>query len=106
MSDYLCKNLKLTITRVVHGSRIQLQLRDDLNFKEVEICYEVTQREDGAQRRYYQREAIVIGIRRLVGAAIEAGLISDCPGVFTNLSAGITKPPDPSITYTTDGDSL
>jgi hypothetical protein len=102
----LCKNLKLTITRVADGSQIELKLRDDLNFKEVAICYEVTQRDDGAQRRYYQREAIVIGIRRLVGAAIQAGLISDSPGVYTNLNAGTTKPPDPSITFMTDEDSL
>jgi hypothetical protein len=105
MSDHLCRNLKLTITRAEAGAQIQLKLRDDLNLKEVEICYPVTQREDGSQRRYHLREAMVIAIRRLVGQAIEAGLISDSPGVLTNLKSGITGPPDPSITFTIGADS-
>ncbi|SRR6266436_4826268 len=106
MSDFLCRNVKLSIERIQEGAQIRLVLRDDLNFNEVEVCYQVTQREDGSQRRYHLREAMVIAMRQLVSAAIQAQLISDCPGVFTSLKSGTIKPPDPSITFMTDGDSL
>jgi hypothetical protein len=106
MSDFLCRNVKLSIQRMEEGAQIRLVLRNDLTLNQVEICYQVTQREDGAQRRYHLREAMVIAMRRLVGQAIESGLISDSPGVLTSLKSGTTKPPDPSITFMTDGDSL
>jgi hypothetical protein len=99
--NFLCKNLKLTITR--DEAQIQLRLRDDINMEEVELCYEVTVDPEGKNRRYYLREAMVIAMRRLVGAALEKGLISDYPGEYTILSSG-TKV-DPPITFSTDGDS-
>jgi hypothetical protein len=100
----LCKNLKLTIIRDEAGPEIHLSLRDDLSLKEVSLSYEVSQEQPGAMnsRRYYVREAMVIAMRRLVGAAVEEGLISDCPGAQMTLSTG-TKV-NPPITFSTDGD--
>jgi hypothetical protein len=107
MNDELCRNLKLTIRRVNNDAQVQLFLRDDLNLREIELLcdinlYEVNQ----SQRRYYLREAVIIGMRRLVAKAITEGLISDYPGEYTTSSAGITRPPGPSITSMTDEDSL
>lgn len=105
MSEFLCRNVKLSIERLEDGAQIRLVLCNDLTLNQVEICYPVTQREDGKNRRYHLREAMVIAIRRLVGEAIQAGLISDSPGVLTSLKSGTIKPPAPSITFMTDEDS-
>jgi hypothetical protein len=106
MSDYLCKNLRLSIRRLQNG-QIEIRLADDLKMEEVNLCYGVTEREDGKERRYYLREAMVIAMRRVVQKAIEEGLISDSPGESRNLNIGITPeagPPQPglSITFSTD----
>jgi hypothetical protein len=107
MTEYLCKNLRLDIQREdSEDQQIRITLRSDLQLKEVEICYQVTQREDGAQRRYYLQEAMVIAMRRLVGVAIEGGLISDSPGASTSSKSGITKPAAPFTTFRTDEESL
>src|SRR5258708_16708374 len=106
MSDFLCRNVKLSIERIQEGEQIRLVLRDDLQLDQGELCYRVTQRKDGSQRRYHLREAMVIAIRQLVGQAIQAGLISDSPGASTNLKSGTIKQVDPSIIFRTDEGSL
>ena len=98
----LCKNLKLTITQDAAGTLIHVRLRNDLSLEEVEVTYEINP--DPKERRYHLREAIVIAMRRVAGAAIVKGLISDCRGGLTTLKNGTVV--DPPITFSTDGDAL
>lgn len=102
MSDFLCRNLKLTIQLQKDGRQIRLVLRDDLSFREVEICAELG--DNTLDRRYHTREAIIIAMRRVIAKAIESRLISDYPGESTNSrSGGNTMPPNPSITFSIGG---
>lgn len=102
MSDFLCRNLKLTIQLQKDGRQIRLVLRDDLSFREVEICAELG--DNTLDRRYHIREAIIIAMRRVIAKAIESRLISDYPGESMNSrSGGDTTPPNPSITFSIGG---
>jgi hypothetical protein len=96
MSEYLCRNLKLTIRRVNNDAQIQLFLRDDLNLREVELLCDV----------YDQRsEAVMIGMRRLVAKAIMDRLISDCLGESTTSSSATGASAIRPITSSTGEDS-
>jgi hypothetical protein len=107
MSEYLCRNLRLSIERLDESCEVRLDLRNDISLEEVSLCYEINQKPDGSNRRYHLREAMVIAMRRLVDQAIEAGLISDCPGVFTNLKCEDTSTPsNPVMRSTIDAESL
>jgi hypothetical protein len=83
----LCENLLLSITHT-DANEIRLVLRNDISLDEVSICYPVAQPVlAGGSRRYQLREAMVIGVRRLVSEAVKAGLISDVPGTATSLKS-------------------
>ena len=106
MSDYLAKDLRLSIRRL--EGEIELTLGDDL-IDSVKLCYPVQEEPEGQNRRYHLRESMVIGMRRLIGQAIEAGLISDCPGVSMTLNTGTIPEagqprPGLSITFSIDED--
>jgi hypothetical protein len=106
MSDELCRNLKLTIRRVNNDAQVQLFLRDDLNLKEIELLCDINLSEvNQSQRRYYLREAVIIGMRRLVAKAITEGLISDYPGEYMTSSSATGDLAIPPITFSTDEDS-
>lgn len=111
MNDYLCKDLRLSIRRL--EGEVELSLRDEVLYEgfepnaEVKLCYRILEEKGGKNRRYHLREAIVIGMRRLMGLAIEANLISDFPGESTTSNTGITPeaglvPPGLSITFVID----
>jgi hypothetical protein len=105
MSDYLCRDLKLTIRRVNNDAQVQLFLRDDLNLKEIELLCDINLSEvNQSQRRYHLREAIIIGMRRLVAKAIMEGLISDYPGESTTSSSATGASAVPPTTFSTDED--
>jgi hypothetical protein len=93
----------LSIERLDETAQIRLCLKDDISLEEIRLCYDVG--DNTKDRRYHLQEAMVISMRRLVGLAIESGLISDSPGEHTSLKSGITGPPNPSITFSTDEDS-
>jgi hypothetical protein len=98
MSDYLCRNLKLTIE--LKENQIRFALRDDLSLREVELWTEVGA--NTLDRRYHIREGIIIAMRRLIAKAIESHLILDYPGESPNLKSGRGMPPNPSITFSID----
>jgi hypothetical protein len=101
MSDYLCRNVKLTIELKEEGRQIRFTLRDDLSLREVELWTELG--DNTLDRRYHIREAIIIAMRRVIAKAIESHLILDYPGESTNSKSGNTAPPNPSITFSTGG---
>lgn len=76
----LASGLKLSIDLVVTGDDqwLELRLEDELALSEVKITYPV--RCYTADRSYHMKESMVIGVRRLLAAAMDKGLISDCPG--------------------------
>jgi hypothetical protein len=100
MSDYLCRQLKLTIQLKEDGHKIGFALRDDLSLREVELWAEVG--DNTLDRRYHIREAIIIAMRRVIAKAIESHLILDYPGESGMLKSGNTTPPNPSITFSID----
>jgi hypothetical protein len=104
MKAYLCRNLKLSIERLDETSQIRLCLRNDVSLEEVDLCYDLG--DNTLDRRYHLREAMVIGTRRLVSLAVDAGLISDYPGEHTSLKSGNTAVPDPLIICSIDEDYL
>lgn len=106
MSTYLCRNLRLSIERLDETSEVRLSLRNDISLEQISLCYGVTEKPDGSNRRYYLREAMVIAMRRLIDQALGARLISDCPGEYMNLKSGNIETPNPSIAYTIDAESL
>jgi hypothetical protein len=96
---FLCRNLKLSI-QWVHNNQLRLTLANDLNLNEVQLDLEVRDPTlPGGSRQYQNREAIIIGMRRLVSAALKADLISDCPGALTSSNAGGVDVP---MIFTTD----
>ena len=99
MSDYLCRNLKLSIELKKEGRQIRFALRDDLSLQEVELWAELG--DNTLDKRYHIREAIIIAMRRVIAKAIESRLISDYPGESTSSRSGNTV--NPSITYSIDG---
>lgn len=78
--DYLCKNLRLTIVRLDHSTpeQIRITLSDDLSMTEAEVCCELSPSVTKVDKIYRQKEAITIGIRRLVSHAIELEMIQIC----------------------------
>jgi len=86
MSDYLCRNLKLTIELKKEGRQIRFTLRDDLSLQEVELWTELG--DNTLDRRYHIREGIIIAMRRVIAKAIESHLILDYPGAvsYTHLT--------------------
>jgi hypothetical protein len=71
-SHDVCKNLKLSIRQ--QSRRVVLKLEDPLAMREVEVECEVNE-STVLSRTYHIREAIVIGMRRLMFAALEGGLV-------------------------------
>jgi hypothetical protein len=97
--SYLCRDLKLSI-QWIHNNQLRLTLDNDLSLNGVQLDLEVrdpTLR--GGSRQYQNREAIIIGIRRLVSAALKANLISDSPSGLTNSKDGGVDVP---MIFTTD----
>ena len=69
---HACKNLKLTVRQ--EPGAVWLKLEDPLAMREVEVKCEVNE-STVLSRTYHIREAIVIGMRRLMFAALDAGLL-------------------------------
>jgi hypothetical protein len=69
---YACKNLRLTIRQ--EPGEVWLKLEEPLAMREVEVKCEVNE-STVLSRTYHIREAIVIGMRRLMFAALEGGLL-------------------------------
>jgi hypothetical protein len=95
---FLCRDLKLSI-QWIHKHRLRLTLANDLSLDQIEVDLEVNDPPTGGSRSYENREAIIIGMRKLVNQALKAGLISDAHGGLTNSSAGGVDVP---MTFTTD----
>jgi hypothetical protein len=96
---YLCRDLKLSI-EWIHKNQLRLTLADDLG--QIQLDLEVNDPPLRGSRSYENREGIIIGIRRLVNAALKAGLILDSPGGLTNSNAGGVDVP---MTFMTDEES-
>lgn len=71
-SHHACKNLKLSIRQ--QPGRVILKLDDPLAMRELEISCEVNQ-STVLSRAYHLREAIVIGMRRLMAEALDKEMI-------------------------------
>jgi hypothetical protein len=91
--EYLCKNLKLTITKDRHliepnTDEVTLILTDDLTLAEVKLCYLINNVGAGHwdSWKYHVREAVIIGVRQLLGKAWDQGMISY--GNFSNVHGG------------------
>jgi hypothetical protein len=94
----LCRDLKLSI-QWIHKHQLRLTLANDLSLDQIEVALEVNDPPMGGSRSYENREAIIIGMRRLVNQALKAGLISGSPGTSQTLNAGGVDVP---MTFTTD----
>ena len=99
---YLCRNLRLDIERLNGTEQIRVCLRDDISLEEVSICYDVG--DNTADWRYHLQEAIVISLRRVIEPAINLGMITLSRGERTSSKSGVTAPPNPPITFSTDED--
>jgi hypothetical protein len=95
---FLCRNLKLSI-QWIHRNQLRLTLANDLSLDQIEVDLEVNEPPMGGSRSYENREAIIIGMRKLVNQALKAHLISDAPGGLTTSNAGGVDIP---MTFTTD----
>lgn len=84
----LASSLNLSIDLEIAGEDqwLNLKLEDELNLTEVEVTYPVHCMT--LDRVYHLREAMVVGMRRLVIEALSKGLISASPGKLA-----IWKPP-------------
>jgi hypothetical protein len=69
---HACKNLRLSIRQ--EPGAVWLKLEEPLAMREVEVSCEVNE-STVLSRTYHIREAIVIGMRRLMFAALDAGLL-------------------------------
>jgi hypothetical protein len=69
---FACKNLKLSIRQ--EPGAVWLKLTEPLAMREVEVKCEVNE-STILSRTYHIREAIVIGMRRLIFAALDGGLL-------------------------------
>jgi hypothetical protein len=69
---FACKNLKLTIRQ--EPLTVWLKLEEPLAMREVEVSCEVNE-STVLSRTYHVREAIIIGMRRLMFAALDGGLV-------------------------------
>jgi hypothetical protein len=70
---WVCKNLKLSIRQ--EPGAVILKLEEPLAMREIEINYQVGQ-STVLSRSYHIREAMVIGMRRLISEALEHGMLS------------------------------
>jgi hypothetical protein len=84
---FLCRNLKLSV-QWIHRNQLRLTLANDLSLDRIEVDLEVNEPPMGGSRSYENREAIIIGMRKLVNQALKAGLISDSPGTSQTSNAG------------------
>lgn len=69
---FACKNLKLSIQQT--AGLVILTLEEPLAMRQVEAKCAINE-STVASRSYHIREAIVIGMRRLMVAALEGGLV-------------------------------
>ena len=98
----LVDGLRLTIKlHVVLGETqwLRMTLEDELNMMEVTVDCPILC--TTPQKRYHLEEATVVGMRRLMDAAFEAGLISASPGEWmtpwkTPLTGQVAPMPMPS----------
>lgn len=77
----LIDGLRLTVRLHVNQGQTQwlrMSLEDELNLTEVTVDCPILC--TTPQKRYHLQEATVVGMRRLMHAAFEEGLISDSPG--------------------------
>jgi hypothetical protein len=88
---YLCRDLKLSI-EWTHNNQLRLSLAEDLSLDQIQLDLEVNDPPMGGSRSYENREAIIIGMRRLVNRALKAGLISDAPGASQTSKDGVDVP--------------
>jgi hypothetical protein len=94
----MCEGLKLTVDLVIKGEEqwLSLKLEDELNLTEAKMdCPILCTTLD---RAYHLREALVIGMRRLIQEAFTQKLISDYPGALMTVwrSAQESAAPTPS----------
>lgn len=76
----LAESLKLSIDLHIRPERqwLSLTLEDEMNLTRAEVNYPILC--TTLNRAYHLREAVVIGMRRLMQEAFEEDLISDYPG--------------------------
>jgi hypothetical protein len=96
--EYLCENLKLTISKDRHliepnTDEITVTLTDDLTLAEVKVCYPINNVGEGHldSWKYHVREALIISVRRVLSEAwaqgmIQYGSFSNFPGASTMLN--------------------
>lgn len=89
----LCKDLKLSIYREDDPNpkekgkeQVRMVLENELEMLEVSVCQQINVT-TMQSRRYHIKEAVVIGLRKLVSEAFREGLIIDSLGSWT-----ISKP--------------
>jgi hypothetical protein len=82
----LAQGLKLTIDLELSSNQqcLKLTLEDDLNLTEARVTYPIQC--NTLDRAYHLREALVIGMRRLMQEAFNQKLISDYPGELMTVS--------------------
>jgi hypothetical protein len=97
---YLCRNLKLSI-EWIHKNQLRLTLADDLSLDQIQLDLEVNEPPLRGSRSYENREAIIIGMRKLVNAALKANLILDSPGTSQTSNGGVDVP----MTFMTEEES-
>jgi hypothetical protein len=95
---FLCRNLKLSI-EWIHKNQLRLTLADDLSLDQIQLDLEVNEPPLRGSRWYENREAIIIGMRRLVNQALKAGLILESHGTSQTSNAGGVDVP---MTFSTD----
>ena len=103
----LCKNLRLSADLVQQETEqvIRFKLENPIEMEEVEICQPIGM--NTLNPSYHRREAIVIGMRRLMTAALDKSMIKVTGlcglGVFaTQSSAASSKPGQDIILFATD----
>jgi hypothetical protein len=89
--EYLCKELKLTITK--DQQELTVTLTDDLSLNEIKVCYPITSLGKGHEesREYHLREALILSVRRLLDEAWKHNLIGSASkslGESISLSTG------------------
>jgi hypothetical protein len=88
---FACKNLKLSIRQ--EPGAVWLKLTEPLAMREVEVKCEVNE-STILSRTYHIREAVVIGMRRLISAALDGGLLQiSLSGSLGGLSTSNKKVP-------------
>lgn len=90
----LANELKLTVDLQIRSNEqwLEMTLEDEMNLGEVKVTYPVMC--TTLNRGYHLREALVIGLRRLVQSAFDQQMISDYPG---ELMTVWKSPPESAI---------